>query len=163
MKIRKTKIEDIDIIIDVYSYARLFMQQTGNVTQWIDGYPSKELLIQDIQKENSYLCVDDEEQIIGVFSFIIGDDATYASIYKGKWLNDDPYGVVHRLASNGKVKGVAKCCLEWSFSQCSNIRIDTHADNIVMQNLLKRDGYEYCGIILCQNGTERVAFQKSEK
>ena len=70
MKIRKTKIEDIDTIIDVYSYARLFMQQTGNVAQWIDGYPSKELLTQDIQKENCYLCVDDEDQIIGVFSFI---------------------------------------------------------------------------------------------
>lgn len=160
MRIRKTLLEDLDVIIDIYTYARLYMQKSGNTTQWINGYPSKELLTKEIIQGNSYVCLDLKEQIIGTFSFIIGEDVTYATIYDGKWLNEQPYGVVHRLASSGKEKGVGKYCLAWCYAQCSNIRVDTHADNLTMQHLLKEDGYTYCGIILCQNGSERLAYQK---
>ena len=48
----------------------------------------------------------------------------------GNWLNDAPYGVVHRIASDGTVKGAASFCLSLrAFSQCHNLKIDTHQDN----------------------------------
>ena len=37
----------------------------------------------------------------------MGDDPTYQQIYEGTWLNNEPYGVIHRLATNGKQKGVS--------------------------------------------------------
>mgnify|MGYP003296922186 CR=1 FL=1 len=47
-----------------------------------------------------------------------------------------------------------------TFSKFSlNIRIDTHHDNVVMQRLLKKLGFQYCGIIHLENGDPRLAFQ----
>ena len=160
MHIRKAKLEEIDVIMDVFEAARQFMNKTGNVRQWIDGYPSKELISGNIRDEGLYVCLADDEQIVGVFYFKVEADKTYAKIYGGAWLNDKPYGVIHRIASSGKQRGIGDACLQWCFEQCGNIRVDTHCDNIVMQNILQRNGYSRCGIIYVANGTERIAFQK---
>lgn len=50
MKIRKATPADIIPINGIYSVARQFMQQTGNPNQWINGYPSEELILEDIKK-----------------------------------------------------------------------------------------------------------------
>lgn len=160
MKIRKTQSIEVETIMNIYARATLFMQKTGNKNQWINGYPSEELLMQDILNGNSYVCIDDSNEIVGTFCFIQGNDITYLKIDEGQWLNNKPYGVVHRLAGTGKSKGLATYCLQWSFDQCNNIRVDTHRDNLIMQNILKKNGYKQCGIIHVQNGTERLAFQK---
>ena len=81
-------------------------------------------------------------------------------IYDGDWINDSRYGVVHRITSTGNVKGTASFCLNWALEQCGNIRIDTHRDNIVMQLLLDKNGFNYCGIVYVEDGTERIAYQK---
>ena len=160
MNIRKAKVEEIDVIMSVFKAARQFMLKTGNSRQWVDGYPSKELILSNIRDEGMYVCLSEDEEVAGVFYFKVEDDKTYAKIYDGEWLNDKPYGVVHRIASNGKRRGVGDACLQWCMEQCGNIRIDTHRDNIVMQNILIRNGYQQCGIIYVANGTERIAFQK---
>ena len=54
----------------------------------------------------------------------------------GKWLNEEPYGVVHRVASTGIVRGAASFCLDWAYAQTLNLRMDTYSDNIPMQKLL---------------------------
>ena len=41
-----------------------------------------------------------------------------------------------------------------------NIRIDTHKDNKIMQGLLARHGFSYCGIIYLKNGSPRLAYQR---
>ena len=162
MNIRKAKTEEIDIIMDVFDAAKQFMQKTGNDKQWIDGYPPKELILGNICDENLYVCLTEDEQIAGVFYFKVEDDVTYAKIYDGEWLNDRPYGVIHRIASNGKRKGIGEACLRWGLEQCGNVRVDTHRDNNVMQNILLRNGFRQCGIIYVANGTERIAYQKEE-
>ena len=161
MNIRKANTEDIDIIMDVFEAAKLFMRRTGNSKQWVDGYPSKELILSNIRDESLYVCLTEDGQIVGAFYFKVENDTTYAKIYDGYWLNDKPYGVVHRIASNGKQKGIGNAALQWSLEQCGNVRVDTHRDNIVMQNILLNNGFQQCGIIYVANGTERIAFQKS--
>ena len=42
----------------------------------------------------------------------------------------------------------------------SSIKIDTHKENFVMRGLLEKNGFEYCGIILLEDGAERVAYEK---
>jgi hypothetical protein len=160
MEIRPTTLADLDTIMDIYDKARQYMRQHGNMNQWIGGYPSAELIKKDIHDNNSYVCID-EEQIVGVFTFIQGLDPTYITIYEGNWLNEEAYGVVHRIASLSHKKGVASFCLDWCFCRCSNIKIDTHRDNTVMQNLLAKNGYTYCGIIYLESGDERLAYQKT--
>jgi hypothetical protein len=112
-------------------------------------------------KEHCFICRADDGHIAAAFIFIIGDDPTYTVIENGKWLNDKPYGVIHRLASDGTQKGIADFCINWCFNKINNLRVDTHADNKVMQSILKKQNFKYCGIIYTHNGTARLAFQKT--
>lgn len=161
--IRKAAPEDAQAINDIYARARAFMAQSGNPTQWGSTNPSPELVAGDIARGRSYVCVGEPAgaEILGVFCFTRGNDPTYQVIHDGAWLNESPYGVVHRLAGNGTARGVAAFCLDWCLSQCGNIRIDTHRDNIVMRKVLAKQGFAYCGRITIANGTERLAYQKT--
>lgn len=158
LDIRKAKIEDLDSIMKIYERARSFMAQTGNPKQWGDSKPYREWIEHDIEVGKCYVCVEKLE-IVAVFYFAIEEDPTYKVIYDGQWLSNKPYGVVHRIASAGTVKGAGEYCLNWAINQCGNLRIDTHGDNVVMQSLLKKLDFQYCGIILLENGEPRLAFQ----
>ena len=69
--------------------------------------------------------------------------------------------MVHRIASDGTVRGTGQFCLEWAFAQCGHLRIDTHADNVVMQNLLRKLGFVHCGTIyVYEDRFPRLAFEK---
>jgi RimJ/RimL family protein N-acetyltransferase len=159
MEIRNTILSDLDRVMEIYEQARQYMRENGNQNQWTNGYPSIWLITEDIKEKSSYVCLDDN-QIVGVFRFTLGEDPTYLKIYEGQWLNEEPYGVIHRIASASHRTGVAAFCLNWCQSQCSNIRIDTHRDNFVMQNFLQKNGFKQCGIIYLADGAERLAFQK---
>ena len=92
-----------------------------------------------------------------------GADQLSLDMASGSWLNDRPYGVVHRITSAPGTRGVASFCLAWCFAQCGNIRIDTHRNNIPMQKTLIKNGYRVCGTIYLENGDERIAFQKEQE
>ncbi|MDL2322439.1 GNAT family N-acetyltransferase [Bacteroidales bacterium OttesenSCG-928-A17] len=158
-QIKKADREEIDKIMPLYSRARQFMQETGNQNQWINGYPSREDILSDINARCLYVCISSKNEIAGAFFFKIGEEPTYHSIYDGKWLNDKPYGVIHRLASSGKYKGIGNICFLWCLKQCQNLRVDTHQDNHIMQHIFRKNGLVYCGIIYLRNGSKRLAFQ----
>jgi RimJ/RimL family protein N-acetyltransferase len=159
MEIRKTKMEELDQVMAIYAHARQFMADHGNATQWGTTKPYREDVIEDINVGYSHVCVENNE-IVAVFYYREGIDPTYLTVYDGQWINQEPYGVVHRIASAGTVKGAGSFCLDWAYEQCKNLKIDTHRNNIVMQNLLKKNGFEYCGIIHLLDGDERLAYQK---
>ncbi len=161
MEIRKATLADIERVMEIYAGAVKFMQQSGNPTQWQGGYPFREIVEEDITLDRLYLLVDEMGEILAQFCYFVGDDPTYGYI-DGEWINDLPYGVVHRIASSGRVRGVSKICLDWCFAQHPNMRIDTHVDNEQMQSALRINGYRECGEIIVYNGTRRVAFQRVE-
>ena len=45
----------------------------------------------------------------------------------------------------------------------TDIRIDTHCDNMAMRSLLKKMGYTHCGRITLTSGAYREAYQKELK
>ena len=159
MIIRHSTTADLPAMEAIYADARRFMAENGNPTQWTDGYPVRWMLEEDIALGRSYVCEEDGE-ILATFVFAVMEDPTYLKIYEGAWLSDDEYGVVHRIASKNRKKGVAGFCLDWCFEQCGNVRIDTHRNNIPMQKALSKYGFKYCGIIYLENGDERIAFQR---
>lgn len=160
LNIRKAVAGDLDRLLEIFDAARRFMADMGNPDQWIDGYPQRELVADDISAGHCYVCVYGESKIVGTFCFIPGPDPTYSYIEDGAWPGDSPYYVVHRLASDGSCRGIGDFCLAWCFSNYSCLRVDTHADNKVMQNLLAKNGFVRCGIIYVRNGTPRIAYQK---
>ena len=95
---------------------------------------------------------------MGVFALIIGSEPTYEIIEQGSWHSSMPYGTIHRLASDGSSKGIARSCFDYCKEKCSYLRIDTHRDNKPMLAAIKKYGFQECGIIYVQDGSERIAF-----
>lgn len=159
--IRKATLSDMDRILEIYAAAREFMTANGNPGQWVDGYPQPELLADDLEKEQLYVC-ETENGIGAAFVFFVGDELDYHVIRDGEWLNDRPYGVLHRIAVAEYGKGLASVCLQWCYDQCGNMRGDTHELNKSMQRLFEKNGYTKCGMItISADGTDRIAYQKA--
>ncbi len=158
--IRRSTASDIDSIMEVYDSAKRFMRSTGNTKQWSGEYPDKKTILRDIAHSNHYLAEDEEGEIMMVFSFILGEDPTYKIIERGEWLNDRPYGTIHRIASSGLKEGMLKACVRYCAAMIDNIRIDTHSENGPMLKALHRLNFNMCGVIYTADGSPRLAFQK---
>ncbi len=156
MIINQPNIDDLDKITEIYENARIFMAKSGNPNQWTDGYPSKLDAAQDINEGNLYV-IRDDNKIVGVFAFILGEEPTYKVIENGAWHYDLPYGTIHRIASSGEEKNISEIAFNYCLQRVDYLRIDTHKDNIQMQNAVKRFGFKECGTIYVRNGA-RIAF-----
>ena len=165
MEIRHTAEADLARVMDIYAHARAFMAAHGNPKQWgPTNWPPEALVRQDIARGKGYVCVH-EGRVVGAFFFDMGRDIepTYRDITDGRWGDEGPYGVVHRLAGDGSVKGIGAACLDWAFARCGHLRIDTHGDNTVMQNLLTKLGFVRRGIVhVAEDPYPRIAFEKTE-
>ena len=158
--IRKSRKEDIPDILRIFDSAREYMRLNNNHSQWNASYPDKSVILNDISKGVSYVGIDSEGEIVMTFAFIKGKDQTYQIIYEGNWLNEDEYGTIHRIASDGKIRGVLEAACKFCFQKVQNIRIDTHEDNLPMLRAIDNLGFVRCGIISCRDGSPRIAFQK---
>ena len=164
MVIRKSQPEDSGEIMRIYAHARQFMAEHGNPRQWgATSWPPASLIQNDIAVGKSYVC-QDKQKILTVFFYVFGADIepTYHAIHKGGWEDETPCGVVHRLAAAEGSRGAGSFCLNWAFAQSGHLRVDTHADNVVMQNLLKKLGFSYRGVIyVVEDDDPRLAYEKS--
>lgn len=158
MNIRLAKKQDLDKIMEIYENAKIYMRSNGNKNQWNNNYPNINLLQEDIASNHLFV-VEDDNDIYGVFAFILGKDSTYNYIEDGEWLNDEHYGTIHRIASNGIKRGIMKLAVTYCKEKISNLRIDTHSDNKIMQKLILENDFKYCGIIYLENGDPRLAYQ----
>ena len=158
--IRAARLTDVADIMLVMEAARGIMRRSGNKLQWTDGYPSEAVIAADMARSGGYV-VEDDGTVVGYFAFLSSPEPTYANIYDGQWIDDEhPYHVVHRIASYPDAHGVFGSIMHFCFSHDPDIRIDTHRDNHIMQHLIARHGFTYCGIIYLANGDERLAYQK---
>lgn len=158
LSIRKSALDDIPEMLEIFAAARRFMAGTGNPDQWSEDYPGEELLKSDIASGDSHVILS-EGRIVATFVLRPGNDPTYDIIHDGNWPNDLPYATIHRIASRGERKGMLHAAMQYALERYSAIRIDTHRDNTVMRNAIAKEGFTYCGIIHCWNGTERLAYQ----
>ena len=162
MIIRKTALEDLPRVMEIYAGAREFMAANGNPNQWgPTNWPPEERIREDIAEGNGYVCEADGK-VVGAFYYIFGDhiDPTYDYIEDGKWKEDTPYGVIHRLASDRSVPGIGAFCLEWGKAKSGHLRVDTHGDNAPMQNLLGKLGFTHQGTIYVEEDDyPRLAYE----
>ena len=105
MNIRHAQLHELDAIMAIFEAAKAYMYSVGNTSQWGDDYPPRQLIADEILSGHFYVMEHDGEPV-AVFSFDVAIEPTYAVIEDGSWRYDEPYGVVHRLASNGRVKGM---------------------------------------------------------
>jgi ribosomal protein S18 acetylase RimI-like enzyme len=165
MKFRHAELKDIIEIMKIIKDAQKYLKN-NNIDQWQNNYPNRKTIENDIKSKNSYV-LEKDKQVIAYSAFIFAKDKTYQNIYKGKWLNDNDYAVIHRLAvaEDYKGQGIASLLIEELEKQASanginTIRIDTHQDNLSMQKLIKKNNFIYCGIIYTETNAKRLAYQK---
>ena len=158
MQIRHAALQDMDVLLALFANARRFMAENGNPNQWWGGYPTREMLESDIAKEQLYVC-GENGHIYAAFVMAAGEDPTYR-IIEGSWKNDLPYVTLHRIASTGEKRGMMDVIVHWAFSQCGNVRGDTHELNLPMRKAFERNGFAYCGTIWAEDGTPRMAYHK---
>jgi RimJ/RimL family protein N-acetyltransferase len=156
--IRRSTVNDVDRILEIYDIAKEFMKKSGNPNQWNRLYPYRELILDDIKNNASFVVCDQDGSVYATFAFFLGEDKTYKVIEDGEWLNSLPYGAIHRIASDTTHSGVLKQCVDYCKQFTKNIRIDTHHDNKIMQHLLEKYGFIRCGIIYIETGDKRIAY-----
>lgn len=159
MIIKQANISDLPKLRELYDTAKHTMNRIGNQNQWKPGEPFNNEILDSIDKKQQYLVVENDE-IVATFVFFIGNEPAYDVIEAGSWPNNEEYGALHRIASNGKVRGVLCDVFTWAAEQIPNLRIDTHRDNAIMHHSLNKYGFKRCGLIHLKNGEERIAYAK---
>ena len=157
--IRLTKEEDIPKVMEIFNQARIYMKDNGNPDQWGDTWPAEWIIREDIQNNYSYV-VTINEKVVATFALIIGIDKTYKVIKQGKWLSDEPYLTIHRLASSGDKVGIFPIIVKWCEKFNLNMRIDTHENNKAMIHQAEKCGFVYCGHITPIEGGDRLAYER---
>ena len=164
MKIRLSKPNDLPTLMDIFHEAQCTIAQLG-IDQWQNGYPSDEVIAQDIAQNRSYV-VEQESSIAGTF-VLVETEPTYEHIYEGKRHEQD-YIAIHRVAVKVACRGtgVAEAIIGYAADQakamCRHaLRIDTHKGNLPMRRMLEKQGFQYRGMIFLADGSPRVAYEKS--
>lgn len=149
--------EDMPRLLAIYAAARQFMRQNGNGAQWGSSYPGAVDLMEDIRARQLYV-VEATKGVCACFMLAAGPDPTYNVIYDGAWRSETPYGVIHRVASDGTQRGILGQCVAFARGQYSHLRMDTHEKNHPMQRALAKEGFVCRGTILTGDGTPRMAY-----
>ena len=187
--IRPATEADIPAVLPVFEAAKAIMRADGNHEQWgAPGFPGDALLLRDITRGGAYVIDrwpvgaghdgkkvvpghdEDNENvmpgltghlstIVGYFALFPSPEPTYEYI-DGAWLTDEPYGVIHRIASYPDVHGIFAAIIDFAAERYAHIRIDTHRDNRIMRHLIESAGFTYCGVIWLPDGTERLAYER---
>ena len=165
MKFQKAQYTDIEDIMQIIKDGQIAISKL-NIAQWQNGYPSKEIIENDIKQNFGYVLLKNDE-IVGYTAVVFNNETTYNKIEGGKWLSNEEFVVAHRLAIKEiyKKQGIATILLHEiaNLALTQNIqsfKIDTHEGNILMLKLLKKCGFQYCGIIYLENGDKRLAFER---
>lgn len=163
---RKAEETDIERIWEIIGQAKAQMRRL-NSQQWDENYPLLEDISQDIESGNGYVFCDRNNRVVtyGVISF--DGEPAYNDI-KGKWSNNLPYMIVHRLAVADEMKrqGMARRFMLQAedVSREKGIyefRVDTNYDNQYMLRLIDALGFNYCGEVSYREDKIRKAFEKS--
>ena len=136
--------------------ARAYHRSLG-FEQWHPDYPTLQTILDDIARGIGYAFVD-SSGVIGYCCIVFGDEPAYREI-SGAWKTDRPYAVVHRMAFCSRARGTRLSSQAFHLIQAlcqSNrvdaIRVDTQEENKVMQHVLDREGFAYCGLVQFDGG-----------
>ena len=162
MIFRKATTEDIDVIAGFIDAASKRLCAAG-IDQWQRGYPNRQSIERDIEAGVGMLLCEGATLLMYGAVIFTGEPA-YNDLTGGEWLTQDDYAVVHRLCANeifvgmGFAKSFMFAAEAMASERVKSMRIDTHPDNKIMQNLVERMGFTYCGDVVIES--RRLAYEK---
>lgn len=148
---RKAIPADLDAIMTLVHEAQAFMATLG-IDQWQDGYPSRELIAEDIRIGRAYV-VDDGTQAQSITILTDEPEPIYDQI-ADQWTIPGPYLTIHRMALSDALRhsGAAAMILENAVKiardlNLSAVRADTHRGNKAMRRFLEKNGFSERGLV----------------
>lgn len=163
MILRKAQQSELPLIWEIIQYA-IEQRRLDGSRQWQDGYPNEQSIQEDLNKGNAYVLTE-EGHLLAYAAIIFDIEPAYEQI-EGKWLSNEDYIVVHRVAAAPLAKGksiatklfgmIEDICLD---KEVYSIKVDTNFDNMPMLKILDKLGYTYCGEVHFR-GSARKAFEK---
>lgn len=140
IELRGATEEDIQIILNICDDARCFQRNSG-FPQWSDGYPSREVIENDIAAAIGFIILANGK-IIGYCVIDCNGDKDYDEA-SGLWNFHGAYAAIHRLALSHDARGrhlgkpSLECILDFIANQyIYNVRVDTGVENAPMKRLL---------------------------
>ena len=162
MIFRKATTADIDTIERMIKAASGRLGAAG-IDQWQRGYPNRTSIENDVEAGVGMVLALGNE-ILAYSAVIFTGEPAYDDLTGGKWLTDGQYAVVHRLCVSeifvgmGFAKQFMSAAEAMAAERVKSFRIDTHPDNKIMQNLVERMGFTYCGDVVIES--RRLAYEK---
>ena len=161
MEIRLAFPNEVDAIMQVIEDAKKCLADAGS-TQWQNGYPNTDTIIEDIISGQAYVALE-EGELLAYAAVTKSPEKAYEAIYDGNWQGKETeYLVFHRfaVASDVQGQGVAQTFLEGLIEGFDylDFRSDTHAQNKVMQHIFDKLGFKQVGKVPVDG--ERLAYQK---
>lgn len=167
MYLRKATFADLPRITAIIEDAKAVLK-ARQINQWQAGEPNQTQFEDEIRQELCYVLMADQ-QVIGVASILATEDPSYAAITNGQWRPSfTPYFSIHRVALDSTVHGqhlgaqfLTLLVTAASLRGAHDLRIDTHPDNLAMQHVIQKVGFQYCGDIFIANdpSPKRYAYQ----
>ena len=161
MEIRLAFPNEVDAIMQVIEDAKKCLADAGS-TQWQNGYPNTDTIIDDIISGQAYVALE-EGELLAYAAVTKSPEKAYEAIYDGNWEGKEAeYLVFHRIAvaSDVQGQGVAQTFLEGLIEGFDylDFRSDTHDQNKVMQHVFEKLGFKQVGKVPVDG--ERLAYQK---
>ena len=148
MNYSKANIYDLEEIYSLYQNAIIAMEK-DNIHQWDEIYPDKDILKEDITKNQMYIGKTDNKIAV---CFVLSEECDEE--YKnGCWkYTDSRFNVIHRLCVNPlfQNQGIAAKTLEYieNLSKSEgydSIRLDCFTQNPYSRKLYDKAGYSITG------------------
>ena len=161
IEIRLAFPNEVDAIMQVIEEAKKCLVDAGS-TQWQNGYPNTDTIIDDIISGQAYVALE-EGELLAYAAVTKSPEKSYEAIYDGDWQGKETeYLVFHRIAvaSDVQGQGVAQTFLEGLIEGFDylDFRSDTHAQNKAMQHIFEKLSFKQVGKVPVDG--ERLAYQK---
>lgn len=148
--IARGQIQQVDEIFALSQACGLHLRENG-IDQWDENYPDRNRIQKDIESNQLFCHIDDENRINGIVVLNEEQDPEYAGI---DWLTDDLSRslVVHRLAvlPTFQGQGIATKLMDFAEefgreNMYASIRLDTYSQNAHNQRFYEKRGYTNLG------------------
>jgi len=139
---KKATYDDIEDCLQLAYFANQLMLKRNN-PQWSMGYPTKEILTEDVDK-NQLIVVLEENKIVAMMALVKEKDSLYEEYdfwTPGKYIS------VHRVVSrrSGLGRKLLNLAIDKAKKMGANVRIDTHVKNLHMQSLIESLNFKKVG------------------
>ena len=166
MQLQLAEEKDLPEIMEIIRQAQRRIGELG-IDQWQDGYPDESVIRGDLDRKEGYLLRSEADEPLAYMAVSFAGEPNYDVIYEGDWGADVAYAVLHRVAVNENYlrRGAGAALVREAQAMCqkqgvSCMRVDTHAGNLPMQRMLEKNGFERRGVILLEDHSPRVAFDR---